>query len=110
MILSAERWKKQEVPDFDGIVCDSGELYVFNETGLVRSAEAPAAVKWIDMGILAVKNLYIDNYRVVCGESSAHGSIGVVVLEDAESGAPCGLSYRARATPSIRLRSKQGMS
>src|SRR5262249_27966130 len=106
--MLAERWKNQEVPEFDGIVCASGERYVFEETSLVRSAEAPAAVRWIDVAILAAKDLHGGQYRVVCGESAAHGSIGVVVLEDAQSGGPLWSFVSSWSNPFDQIELKAG--
>jgi hypothetical protein len=82
------RWKDdQEVPDIEGIVNASGTLYEFQTTGLIKSIDLIKPQKWLSVGVLAKHDLYGGRYTVKCGEATAHGSIGVVVLESIQSGA-----------------------
>ena len=82
------RWKNdQEVPDIEGIVSASGTHYEFQTTGLVKSIGAIKPQEWLSVGVLAKRDLFGGRYRVKCGEATAHGSIGVVVLERIQSGA-----------------------
>jgi hypothetical protein len=82
------RWKNDhEVPDIEGIVDASGRLYEFQTTGLVESIDLIKPQKWLSVGVLAKHDLYGGQYRIKCGEATAHGSIGVVVLESIQSAA-----------------------
>jgi len=81
------RWKSdQEVPEFYGIFTASGEAYKLNDTGFVRYTDVSEPCSFLDVVVLAKRDLYGGKYRVKCGEAMQHGSIGVIVLEDLSSG------------------------
>ena len=85
--MFVERWKRnEEVPDFDGILVAFGDSYEFHHTGLLKCLEAPKPTGWLSVTVLASLDLYGGKYRVKCGESAQHGSIGVIVLENIVSG------------------------
>lgn len=75
------KWKEHQVPDFDGIVRASGEIYHVDAKGLKDTAAEPTPSAWLDVDVMAERVLAPWPYRIKCGEASAHGSIGVVVLE-----------------------------
>ena len=82
------RWKNQMVRDFDGLVCASGEAFTLQGSAMVNVQQAQGQHDWIDVGIMAQAETGAGLYTVKCGESAAHGSIGVIVLESRQSGEP----------------------
>jgi len=84
-MMLAAKWKELEVPDVEGITLASGERFTVDAAGL-RPLSAPSETNgWLDVVVLDVADLFGGKYRVRCGEATAHGSIGVVVLEDAKT-------------------------
>ena len=87
-VVIATKWMNQEVPNVNGLVLAHGELC---EVGLIGSASAYGKWEegdWLNVGILAQEELYGGRFLVKCGEACEHGSIGVVVLECAQSHRP----------------------
>jgi hypothetical protein len=103
------RWKNdQEVPDIEGIVTASGALYEFQTTGLAKSSDVIKPQEWLSVGVLAKRDLYAGQYRVKCGEATAHGSIGVVVVESIQSGALLWSLVSRQSNPFDQIETKGG--
>lgn len=83
--MNLTRWKDGEVPDFEGIVDASGHAFTL-ANGRLSPAELPQHNRTLLVGVLASREIFSGRYRVKCGEAAQHGSIGVIVLEDSESG------------------------
>ncbi len=83
--MNLERWKEYEVPDYEGVIDASGNAFAFMNECL-SPGEPPDADRFLSVEVLASHELFGGQYRVRCGEATAHGSIGVIVLERAESG------------------------
>ncbi len=79
------RWKDYEVPDFEGVIHASGNAFTF-KGGSLSPCDPPKPARFLSVGVLASRELFGGQYRVRCGETTVHGSIGIVVLERAESG------------------------
>ncbi len=80
-----DRYRYEELPDFDGIVDRSNQLYFFRDSELIEyTGEEPNGTLFIVT--LASRELYGGSFRVKCGEATNHGSIGWIVLEDSVSG------------------------
>lgn len=93
------KWTDQEVRDFNGLLCANGEIYETRDGALVQVQETPELGGWLDVTVLAQEVLYGDQYIVKCGEASAHGSIGVIVLESLENQEPVWTFVADRANP-----------
>ena len=78
-------WKEQEVPDFEGLFISEKEAYPF-ENGQFISKCNPTIDYFQDVTVLCTYDIPNTNYRICGGEASGHGSIGVIVLENTESG------------------------
>lgn|GEM_PF-3534098 len=83
--MIAARWRNQEVPSFNGLVCANGEIYEVQDTRLVSAHEKPKLGSWLNVVVLAQEELYGGQYMVKCGEACEHGSVGVVVLESLQN-------------------------
>ena len=97
--IMAAKWKNGEVRDFDGLICSSGETFEVQASGMVAAPEGPQPGEWIDVGMMAQEELSGGQYTVKCGESSAHGSIGVIVLECRENRQPVWTFVSHRSNP-----------
>src|SRR5579862_8490931 len=83
--MALSRWRELEIPDWDGIIDASGDAFRLVNGCLLRT-EPPLTVNFIDAVVMASLDLFPGRYRVRCGESCSHGSIGFVVLESAQTG------------------------
>lgn len=70
------------MPDSEGLHVADGSLYTLVEGIPILLPEAAPAEHWIDADcVLAQLTTQDGRFRIKCGESAAHGSIGFVALE-----------------------------
>ena len=102
------RWQRQEVPDVDGIVTASGHIFAVDSNGIKETGRLPENVRWADLDIMASQTILDGNFRIVCGESSGHGSIGVVVMEDTKTQLPVWSMVSYESNPFDQIEVKAG--
>ncbi len=104
----AVKWKNQEVPNFNGLVCANGEIYEVQDTRMVRAHGKLKLGGWLNVAVLAEQDLYGGQYIVKCGEAFEHGSIGVVVLESLHSQEPIWSFVSEQSNPFDQIEVKAG--
>jgi hypothetical protein len=102
------KWKNQEVPDIVGIVTSSGRVYSVDSHGLKETGSLPEIIGWADIGILASSEILGGAYRLVCGESCGHGSMGVIVMEDTRTRTPVWSFVSNESNPFDQIEEKGG--
>jgi hypothetical protein len=106
--MITQRWSSFEVPDIEGVVTASGAAYEFQGIALVGTDKSLVSEHWLEVAVLATLDVYGRRYRVKCGEASAHGSIGVIVLEDIPLNSPVWVLVSARSNPFDQIILKGG--
>jgi hypothetical protein len=101
-------WKDQRVPDFNGLICASGEIYAIDHQKIIETDAKPKLDDWLEVAILAQMELFGGRYIVKCGEASAHGSIGFIVLEEKESQDPIWSFVSETSNPFDQIEIKAG--
>lgn len=85
-LVIGKKWERQEVPAFEGLICAAGDFYEIQDDQLIKASGTFKVTDWLNVAVLAQKELYGGEYIVRCGEAAEHGSIGVVVLESSLDG------------------------
>ncbi|MBB3117029.1 hypothetical protein [Pseudoduganella violacea] len=106
--MIATKWENQEVRSFNGLVCANGELYAVQDSGMVRVHAGQESDDWLNVAILAQKELSGGQYMVKCGEALEHGSIGVVVLESLQNHEPIWTFVSEQSNPFDRIEAEGG--
>lgn len=106
--ILASRWADLVLPYFEGLLHASGDVYELRGTELYPSKNSPEIGEWINLGINAQRTLDCGQLRVICGEASEHGSIGVIVLEDIVSKMPVWSFISHHANPFEQIEIKGG--
>lgn len=95
----AKKWTNQEAPQFNGMVCANGKFFEVGKTGLSEADNNWENLEWVNVAVLAQKELYGGTYLLKCGEAFEHGSIGVVILEDLSTHQPIWIFVSHQSNP-----------
>lgn len=106
--MISDRWKNFEVPDLEGVVTSSGQTFEFRDGVLIGTEQGLGWRRWLDVSVLASLEILGGRYRVSCGEASAHGSIGVIVLEDMQLDVPAWVMVSSLSNPFDQIVLKGG--
>jgi hypothetical protein len=81
------QWKNGLMPDREGLYVADGSVYTLIDGRPSPRFESSLDAYWIDADcILAQRTTWDSRYRIKCGESASHGSIGFVALESESDG------------------------
>lgn len=97
--MLSDWWRGQKLPDVEGIVDAGGRLHAPSGTGFLPTGSAPGSHGELDVDLLASRDLPFFGLRVECGEASAHGSIGVVVVRRLSDRSPLWALVSSRSNP-----------
>lgn len=101
-------WSDKQVPHVEGILCATGTIYEFAGSTLKMSSAVLDIESHLNVVILASKILSGGQFSIHCGEALEHGSIGVVVLEDAFTQAPIWSFVSDQSNPFDQIEIKGG--
>ena len=102
--MFGELWKKQEIPDYVGLLHESGDFYDFENHQLrkaplvVDEDSEPESVTIYDRC-----SLYNSPLEVLCGEGLSFGSNGFVLLLNTETSTPIWSFFSSQTNPFNKL-------